>query len=151
SMQADSNATMALAFSPHGDALATAGVDQKIHLWELRSLQEQPEPRDVSRKPITLNEIGTWKGHKLEVWSVAFSPDGQRLASGATDAPAKFWPAPPPPAGAARLRARDPLIFSPNGEEFLTFNNEATLSWWAIRPGKEIRRLDLTIPAEGLL
>ena len=31
------------------------------------------------------------QGHTSEVWSVAWSPDGQTLASGSTDETIKFW------------------------------------------------------------
>src|SRR5688572_14801873 len=31
------------------------------------------------------------KGHKSDVWSVAFSPDGEYLASGSSDGTARLW------------------------------------------------------------
>ncbi|MBN81939.1 MAG: hypothetical protein CMJ70_17550 [Planctomycetaceae bacterium] len=33
------------------------------------------------------------KGHDDEVWSVAFSPDGQRIVSGSNDKTLKIWDA----------------------------------------------------------
>ena len=35
----------------------------------------------------------TLKGHTRSVWSVAFSPDGQRIASGSRDNTIKVWTA----------------------------------------------------------
>ncbi len=66
-------------FSRDGATLATAGVDRLIRLW------------DVSQHDPT--EICTLAGHADEVGSVAFSPDGLRLASGGFrhDCSVRFW------------------------------------------------------------
>uniref|UniRef100_A0ACD5GY14 WD40 repeat domain-containing protein n=1 Tax=Desertifilum tharense IPPAS B-1220 TaxID=1781255 RepID=A0ACD5GY14_9CYAN len=53
-----------MAFSPDGQTLATASSDRTIKLW---------------RADGTL--VQTLSGHQSAVWSVAFSPDGQLLAS----------------------------------------------------------------------
>ncbi len=39
----------------------------------------------------TGKELFALKGHAGPVWSVAFSPDGQRLASGSNDQTVKIW------------------------------------------------------------
>ena len=56
------------AFTPQGTVLAAAGGntdDFSIHIWEVASGQS----------------LGTLEGHTGIVWGVAFSPDGQMLAS----------------------------------------------------------------------
>jgi WD40 repeat protein/serine/threonine protein kinase len=56
-----------MAFSPDGQHLATVCLDPTVRLWPI--LSEQP--------PVEI------RGHFGDVWCVAFSPDGRRLATGA--------------------------------------------------------------------
>jgi len=60
---------MALAFSPDGMRLASAGYDETVRLW------------DVSNG----KAVQILMGHKGRVYSVAFSPDGKQLASTGTN------------------------------------------------------------------
>jgi hypothetical protein len=64
----------AAAISPDGKTLAAAAGDT-ILLWELASGKER----------------GRFAGHRATVSSLAFSPDGLRLASGAHDRTARVW------------------------------------------------------------
>src|ERR1041385_3975555 len=67
-----------LAFTPDGKVLAVAGGNSEdflIRLWDVASGQS----------------LGTLNGHTGIVWSLAFSPDGQMLASVSSDKTAKVW------------------------------------------------------------
>jgi len=73
-----------VAFSPDGRLLASGSCGQfiagfckqgEIKLWEVA----------------TGREVRTLKGHNYAVTSVAFSPDGQLLASGSLDGTIKLW------------------------------------------------------------
>jgi WD40 repeat protein len=58
----------------HADRIASGGEDATVRLWRMTG-----EPLHVL------------KGHERNVWSIAFSPDGQLLASGSFDHTVKLW------------------------------------------------------------
>jgi WD40 repeat protein len=68
------NSCRAVALSPDGRTLAAADA-HNIHLWDL----------------LWGTRRATLKGHDGVVWSVAFSPDGALLLSGAKDGSVRLW------------------------------------------------------------
>jgi WD40 repeat protein len=61
-------------FAPDGRTLAV-GVGHAVELWDVAN------GRRVTR----------WEGHTGNVWCLAYSPDGARLASGANDRTVRLW------------------------------------------------------------
>jgi WD40 repeat protein/tRNA A-37 threonylcarbamoyl transferase component Bud32 len=68
---------LAVAFSPDGARVASAGADGMVKVWHRRGLREA----------LTL------RGHTAAVTAVVFSPDGRRLASGGADGTVRVWEA----------------------------------------------------------
>ncbi len=70
-----SSRVMALAWSPDGSRIATAGYDKTVRLW------------DTS----TGKSIAIYRGHTDHVNAVVWSPNGQRIASAGDDRTIQIW------------------------------------------------------------
>jgi WD40 repeat protein len=128
----------ALALSPDGQFLGSAGDDLVVHLWEVE----------------TGKSVADLAGHTDWVLCLVFSPDGKELASAGYDGMIRLWDvpagkkmrefraAPPPP---PRVEP-EPLIvwslaFSPDGKELGAGTADGLIHLLNVADGKVVRSL----------
>ncbi|TVS19216.1 MAG: hypothetical protein EA424_09135 [Planctomycetaceae bacterium] len=134
-----------MALSPDAALLATGGAAQEISLWQI----EAPAPaadggseRDASFR-VTLRS--TLTGHTSSVFSLAFSRDGQWLASGGFDQTVRLWSVPD---GAEKATldghtgAVRSVAFSPDGRRLASAGSDATVRLWDVKTARPIAALE---------
>jgi hypothetical protein len=89
---------------------------------------------------VSHSDLRTLKGHTHRVGSVAFSPDGQRLASASDDETVKVWDA----STAQELLTFNGLtnwvqsvVFSPDGTRLASASDDETVKLWDATSGQE--------------
>ena len=75
-----------LEFSNDDTLLASTSFDGTARIWVMEHLNDLP---------LVLDDHGTGRGSAKWVWSVAFSPDGKTLMTGAGDGIIRYWPTHP--------------------------------------------------------
>ncbi|MGD2178569.1 MAG: BTAD domain-containing putative transcriptional regulator, partial [Anaerolineae bacterium] len=77
----------AAAWSPDGSRIATGGTDGLVHIWQL------PDGSTSSGDAVTGEILFTLSAHSKEVRGLAWSPDGERIASSSADGTVRLWDA----------------------------------------------------------
>ena len=134
----DPSSVASLAFHPTGMRLAAAVSDGTVRLWELPSGRElltlrghQGQTGDEEIDPFT----GRILGRSRSVRSVAFNPDGSRLASAEYDRVVRVWDTETGKEfktyrfDSARINA---VAFSPDGQRLAAAGSNAAKSGAAV-------------------
>ncbi len=114
-------------FSPDGTQLAgvsASDIGNAVKLWD----------------SATGRELLTLSGHTGWVMGIAFSPDGNRLASTSLDGTVKIWSLTP---GQETVTVSGPgagygtrVAYNPNGQEFATNGGDGTATLWNAETGE---------------
>ncbi len=115
-----------VAVSPDGERLACFGPDgERLLLFDATSGRQ----------------TAVCDGHRLEVWTFAFSPDGKRLVSGGADRAARIWNASTGALLATCQGHASKVVgaaFSRDGARLVTASSDGTARQWDAASGREI-------------
>ena len=86
-LRGHSSAVSSAAWSPDGKRLATGSYDQTAKVWDAAKRLATGSADSTAKvwDAASGQELLTLRGHTGQVWSVAWSPDGKRLATGSWD------------------------------------------------------------------
>lgn len=115
---------LALAYSPDGRSLATAGEDGAVLL----------------RDPATGRVTARLAGHRDSVTCLAFSPDGKALATGSYDRTVRLWDVATgreTTALAGHANWVFAVAFAPDGKTLASAGHDRTVRLWDVSAGRE--------------
>lgn len=82
---------LAVSFNMATTTLASAGRDSSIKLWDCSSLAEEFRAKRKDDSGVTCQLIANIDGHRGDVTTLTWSPDGATIFSGARDNTMKVW------------------------------------------------------------
>ncbi|MFI2476910.1 TIR domain-containing protein [Nocardia xishanensis] len=126
-----------VAFSPDGHRIVVGSgrIEGTVQIWDLDTHQPVGQP---------MTGLDTKPGYEDEVWSLAFSPDGQQIVSGDQDGTVRLWDA------TTTQPIREPITghegavssvgFSPDGRSLVSGGQDGTVRVWHADPDTSIGR-----------
>jgi WD40 repeat protein len=119
---------LAIVFSPDGQLLATGNANCEVHLWRVNDCPRGSAKGDRQR-------LFTLQGHTGWVRTIAFSPDGQTLASVSEDGTVKLWNLADGECQSTLCESTDSVYgvaFSPDGRLLASGGNDCTIRIWSV-------------------
>ena len=116
-LEGHTQAIRAVAYSPDGQRLVSAGIDGAARVWDV----------------VGGRLLGSWTGHSGVLLDVAYSPDGTALATASSDRTARVWPSTLGAVPAVLAGHRDSVThveFSSDGRSVLTAGVDGDARVW---------------------
>lgn len=140
----DSNAG-SLAIDPDGQVLASGHVDGLIRLWQLDASQSLPVAIGNTDGPQPWRELKAHQQRIAENGGLAFSPDGQILASASYDDTVQVWNWQDEQASSKVLHGHSNdvhnVMFSLDGQRLASSSADHSIIIWDTQTGQKLRTL----------
>ena len=126
-----------LSYSPDGSEIASGSIDCTIKIWDAN---RNDAPSQMLRFGPSKALIRTLTGHKAEVLSVRYSPNGEQIASGSRDGEIGLWDR---RTGSLRrsFTAHSEIVhslaYSPDGSTLASGARDGTIKIWKLDQHKE--------------
>ena len=125
-----------IGFSPDGNHLLSGSFDTTIRIWDVDTARPFGQSLMPDGTGVTSNNA------QRGVADVAFSPDGERIASASFDGAVRVWSANtgkqigPPLIG--HTDAVTSVAFSPDGKRLASSSGDGTVRFWDVVAGRQI-------------
>jgi WD40 repeat protein len=146
-----------LAVSPDNRWIATGSVPQRrtgnatrneVQIWAAPTEQDQGRPEPAGLDAVEKVPVAKLAGHEAVVSALAFSPNGELLASGDDDGRVRLWKRGNNAWSFDReLRGHNESVtaisFTPDGRRLITASGDKTCAQWDLATGNELDQLRL--------
>ncbi|KAF7362706.1 WD-REPEATS-REGION domain-containing protein [Mycena venus] len=152
-LEGHTDVVLSVVFSPDGKLIVSGSGDNTMHVWdaETGAARYKLFERHISQvqftsSSVTKQHMEKWPatitilaGHTHQVYSVAFSPDGKHIVSGAYDRTIQIWDAESGvPLGEPLEGHTDGVTsvsYSPNGKHIVSGSYDHTVRIWDAKTG----------------